>query len=166
MQTYIKEKFIKFLEQKIPQIIENYKVIDDHVLIDVFKIEPEKKSPLAGPVNLTQTDLGFTWTTIARVVSENTCGYKIGDIVKLSDYKVATFTGIDHEQWTSLSEKGSIRKIGEAPPKKITRFYEAFMRFTFNPYPIIGVNNNMNLFLVPKHEIVSKVNSPHDLVNF
>lgn len=166
MSNYIKERFISFLERKTPEIISGYIPAKEHVLVDIFTIEPEKKSTLAMPDSTTKTDLGFEWTTVAKVVAESDCGFVPGDIVKLSDFKVSTFSGSDYEQWISLSEKGTVRRIGAAPPKKMSKFFETFMRFVFNPYPIIRKENDLNLFCIPKHEIIAKIKNPHDLINF
>lgn len=170
MNNSVKESFIGFLNKEIPPVVSAYTPMNEHILIDVFAIEPEKKNTIAIPDSTTKTDLGYAWTTVARVIavgeSEKKSFVKVGDIVKLSDYKVATFTGTDYEQWTSLSEKGSVKKIGAVPPKKVTRFWDSFMRFVFNPFPIINNRNyNLNLFLVPGHEIVAIIKNPHDLIN-
>lgn len=161
----IKEKFIKFLEKEIPSIISSFEPREKHVLIDIFQIEPESKSKIDIGPNISKTDLGFEWTTVARVMCSTDCEYKQGEVVHLWDYKVATFSGTDYEQWCSLSEKGSVKRIGAAPPMRTTKFYDSFMRFVFNPFPIISKKHDLNLFLIPEHEIAGRIKNPHDLVN-
>ena len=155
------------MERPIPKVLDTYSFQEDYVLIDVFIItpQPEKASKLIMPDSTTDTEKGFMHVSVARVMGSSTEEYKIGDIVRLSDYKGSVFKNIKYDEWHALGKKGgNIERIGDAPPQFITKFHESFMRYTFVPNPVMEDSVVQKLFLVPKHEILAKIKDPNALI--
>jgi hypothetical protein len=162
-QKWVESQFKAWLKKETPKAVGAYEFQPEHVLVDMFVLEPPKKSSLILP-NATEVERGFMWTPVARVVATADPGYEIGDIVKLSDYKVAVFKNPDYEQYNSLSTKGNIVKNGQTPPPYMSRFHESYMRYKFNASPITENEQGMRLYLVPKFEIIAKIKKPNDII--
>ncbi|MCC6818564.1 MAG: hypothetical protein IT245_06725 [Bacteroidia bacterium] len=158
-----KECYSEFLKTETPAIVKTYAFQPDYVLIDVFCIEPKKRNILL-PETMTEVERGVVFTSVAKVIVSTSNEYAEGDVVKLSDFKCSVFENADHDQWNSLSEKGTVKKLGQTPPKLVNKFIESFFRYVFLISPITGTKTKMRLFLVPKHEIIAKINNPNDLI--
>lgn len=163
-QMWIESQFKAWLKKPTPKSVGAYEFQPEHVLVDIFVLEPPKKSMLILPENMTDVEKGFMWTPVARVVATADPAYTVGDLVKLSDFKVSVFKNPKLDEWNSLSTKGNVEKIGQAPPPYISRFHESYMRYKFNASPITENEQGMRLYLVPKFEIIAKITKPNDII--
>ncbi len=159
------EQYINFIEQSIDPAAAKIKTIGDLILVDIFLVKPEKrKSNIERPGAVSETELGYMWYPVARVLSESEFGIPVGTFVRLLDSKVCVFTNPKYEEWQSLSSKGNIEKLGVQPPQLICRFYEKFQTYTFSLYPVKNVESKHNAFCIPKFEIAAILKDPYAII--
>ncbi len=155
--------YAEFVQNPIPEVLSQYEFPADMILVDIFALRPIMESALILPDAMTDTEKGFMWMPIAKVMSGETEMIKKGDIVRISDFKVLVYANPKYEEWNTLKNNPTITKLGEAPPKYTTKFFESFMRYSFalSPIPNEVISETLRLFLIPKFEIIAKIKDPY-----
>lgn len=110
-------------------------------------------------------------TTIFPVAKVVTAGpdsiYKAGQVVKLKDFEACEVTNPNYELWVKNGmDKGSLSKIGDAPPATLNNFINLHGKKVFNPDPIKSniVFDDMDLFVLFDPNIECTVIDPLKLL--
>ena len=162
----IKEAYKKFLDEKIPELVDNYEWCDEDILIKVFHFDPAENSDDTFFINdEAQVDTLHTFGVARILAAGDKSRYKAGDIVKLKDYDTATIDNPQFTKWKELVAKRPVKtevKTKE-PHSTINNLLYSYQDKMFVINPIKACNDYEDYFVFKLHDgfIQNKIKNPH-----
>lgn len=155
----IQKNFADFCRSPIPDF-SNYRFLFGQVVVRMFTYTESYSILMTSPRR--------TFFPIGRVVAvADGVEYKVGDFVKLKDFEATEIVNPDYELWEKNAlDKGTMKKIGSAPPARINNFMVVHGRKLFNTNPIVSDVNleSVDTFVMTSPNIECIVLDPLKLI--
>lgn len=159
----IKESFKEFVSKPLPDM-SNFSFFESHIAIEIFMYDEER-----GIMGMNGKPIVDRMVfPVAKVVATGpTSILKVGTFVKLKDYEASEIPNPAYEIWVKNGmDKGSLQKVGEAPPAVVSNFHVIHGKKCFNTDPIKAVNDfgSINIFVLYEPNIECIINDPLKLI--
>ena len=159
----IKEAFKEFVNKPLTDL-SNYSFFGATVVVEIFMYEEER-----GVMDFSGKPMKDRMVfPIAKVlaIGEDSM-HKVGTFVKLKDFEASEIPNPAYEMWAKNGmDKGSLQKVGEAPPAVVSNFHVIHGKKCFNTNPIQAKNDfaDIKIFVLHDPSIECLITDPLKLV--
>lgn len=148
----IESAFEEFIDKHIPDTT-HFEFRGDEVIVEVFSIF----KPYAGLIDTGDRAMGRSINfSVGKVLAVGPVSdYKVGDIVKLKDFEVATIPNPAYEAWTNNPySKSNAERVGKEPPRYLDNLQLSYAQRIFRIHPL-------RMELSSSDRVTFKLNNPH-----